>query len=213
MDEVRDFCIRVLGPGAAADAASREALEHDAGDRAGLLAAAARACRDRADQPREAQPEPSGALTLSSAVALEMAGAAAALPERQREALALRESLGLSHAALAAVMGIEPAAVAPLMARARLQLRSQRRGGSAETSDQRCEERDRALRLLALRQDSELVGSEDDAWLHGHLGGCANCKRAHAAMLEASACYRAWRIPNAPSDAPSDATVTERSVR
>jgi DNA-directed RNA polymerase specialized sigma24 family protein len=213
VDEVRDFCIRVLGPGAAADAASREALGHDAGDRAWLLAGAARACRDRADQPCEAQPEPSGALSLTTAVAMEMASAAAELPERQREALALRESLGLSHAEVATVMGIEPAAVAPLLARARLQLRAQRRGGPAETTDQRCEERDRALRLLALRQDSEPVGSDDDGWLHVHLGRCGNCKRAHAAMLEASACYRAWRIASPAGNAASDDAVTEHAVR
>ncbi len=129
-----------------------------------------------------------------------MARAASSLPERHREALALRDSLRLSHAAIARAMGIEPAAVAPLLARARLQLRAERRGSAIDAGGQPCSERDRAWRLLALRQDSEPLGADDDAWLHAHLDSCAGCRRAHAAMLEASACYRAWRLTGSGTD-------------
>ena len=53
-------------------------------------------------------------------------------------------------------------------------------------------ERDRTLRLLASRQDSEPVSEADHEWLLAHLAGCPSCDMAHAAMLEASVCYRAW---------------------
>lgn len=192
MDEVLDFCIRVLGPGTAAEQAAQEARRPDAGGRVELLSAAARACRSHVEDSREPNREPGQATTLASAVAHELASATSRLPERQREALALRDSLRISHAQIAVVMGIEAAAVAPLLARARLDLRAQRRGGSSEGPG--CEERDRALRLLALRQDSEPLSDEDDAWLYRHLGTCADCRRAHAAMLEASACFRAWQL-------------------
>jgi hypothetical protein len=114
------------------------------------------------------------------------------LPQRQREALALREQLGLSHAQVAAAIGIEPAAVAPLLARARLRLRSELRGGAPPVSD--CAERDRALRTIALRQDGEDFLPADEDWLLDHLGHCSGCAQTHSAMLEASACYRAWRV-------------------
>ena len=199
MDEVLDFCVRVLGPGGAAVDAASEARAADGADRAQQLAAAARACRARAEhvEPPDDAPAPAG---LAGAVAVEMARAASSLPERHREALALRDSLRLSHAEIARVMGIEPAAVAPLLARARLQLRAERRGSAIDAGGQPCSERDRAWRLLALRQDSEPFGADDDAWLHAHLDSCAGCRRAHAAMLEASACYRAWRLTGSGTD-------------
>src|SRR5947209_8429582 len=84
-------------------------------------------CRDRPDPPPPARPAPGAAGDLAGNVAAEMAYANARLPERQREALALRELLRLSYADIAIVMGIEAAAVAPLLARARLRLRAERR--------------------------------------------------------------------------------------
>jgi hypothetical protein len=143
-----------------------------------------------------------------------MAAATAGLPERHREALALRESLRLSHDQLAKVMGIDPAAVAPLLARARLALREQRRGVPSGSGT--CGDRDRALRSLARRQDSEPLTGDDDEWLLAHLGTCEECNRAHAAMIEASACYRAWSPPGrgrggAPSSA-ADPAVPASSV-
>jgi DNA-directed RNA polymerase specialized sigma24 family protein len=192
MDEVQEFCVRVLGdPELAAEAAALARSEAGA-DRMRTLAAAARACRELADRAVEPQQQSSAAGEgLSAAVARELAQATAKLPERQREALALRELLGLSHRELAAAMGIEATAVAPLLARARLRLRSERRGTASEPSTE-CESRERALRVLACRQDSEPVSSEDDAWLLEHLASCRSCEMAHAAMLEASVCYRVW---------------------
>jgi hypothetical protein len=88
-------------------------------------------------------------------------------------------------------MRIEATAVAPLLARARLRLRRELRGGPDAASD--CAERDRSQRALAMRQDGELSDEPENAWLLEHLGTCEPCTRAHAAMLEASVCYRGWR--------------------
>jgi len=195
MDEALEFCRRMLGGGplaAEAAAVARGAVD-GRGDRVELLREAARACRERADR---AQPHAaivsSPSSGLAAAVAAEVATAVSALPERQREALILSERLRLSHAQIARVLELEPAAVAPVLARARLRLRAERRGDDAMDTAL-CEDRDRALRLIACRQDSEPLSGEDDDWLFEHLGTCEGCSRAHAAMLEASACYRAAR--------------------
>jgi Sigma-70, region 4/Putative zinc-finger len=198
VDEVRDFCARVLGPGEAALAAADEASRRPAEGRTELLAAAAQACRKRSEQTAVEPSAPDGApdASLASAVARELAVATAKLPERHREVLALRDALGLSHEQIAAVMRIEATAVAPLVARARLQLRAERRGTPVDDPAGTCPERDQALRLLARRQDSEPLDGEEDNWLHAHLDECGSCRRSHAAMLEASACYRAWKPEN-----------------
>jgi hypothetical protein len=197
MDEVQQFCLRVLGvPGPAADAAAR-ARAAGGEDRVAVLAAAARECRGHADQRNGGDPgadgteePPSG---LSAAVARELAASTARLPERQREALALRELVRLSYEQISQVMGIEQAAVGPLLARARLRFRAERRGGGADLQEAGCQERDRALRVLASRQDSEPLSAQDDSWVLAHMAGCRSCDTAHSAMLEASVCYRAWQ--------------------
>jgi DNA-directed RNA polymerase specialized sigma24 family protein len=206
MDEVLELCRRMLGPGAAADEAAEQVRNEAAagGDRIALLTAAARACRSRTSSGQGVSAPDGGgadagvdagadasAESLAAAVARELAAATAALPERQREALALREMLRLSYEQIGTVMEIDAAAVAPLLARARLRLRAERRGGEVVAGPD-CQDRDRALRLLAARQDSEPMSGEDDEWLLAHLAGCASCDMAHAAMLEASVCYRAW---------------------
>jgi hypothetical protein len=196
MDEVREFCNRVLGPGQAADVAYREAQTSGAGGRIELLAAAAEACRRQADGPgRTVAAGRAGDDSLAANVARELRSALRELPERQREVLALRELLRLSHAQIAWVMKVDPAAVAPLVARSRLRLRAERRGLTAERPA--CPERERALRVLVCRHDSEPLGADDDAWVVNHLGACAECGRAHPAMVEASACYRAWPVERA----------------
>jgi predicted DNA-binding protein (UPF0251 family) len=134
--------------------------------------------------------EPHG---LAQAVAVELAVANAKLPQRQREALALRELLGLPHDQIARVIGIDAHAVAPLLARARVRLRTQLRGGLEANLG--CAERERSMQALARRQDSEPIREDDRAWLMDHLRACPACTQAHAAMLEASVCYRAWRAP------------------
>jgi RNA polymerase sigma factor (sigma-70 family) len=192
MDELLELCRRVLGDGERAEEAAAAAAAAPTDDRIELLAAAARACRERAEENGAAAPvavgEPAG---LADAVARELATATARLPERQREVLALRELLRLSYEQIGRVMGIDAAAVAPLLARSRLRLRAERRGSASEAIVG-CADNDRALRVLACRQDSEPLSHEDDEWLLAHLAGCANCDMAHAAMLEASVCYRAW---------------------
>ena len=203
MDEVQELCRRVLGAGVGAGEAAAQTRSEAGSDRIALLAAAARACRERADLQDSAPPADQGdhgRAGLAASVARELAVATARLPERQREALALRERLGLSYEQISQVMGIETAAVAPLLARSRLRFRSERRGTDG-AFDPECAERDRALRLLACRQDSEALSTED-LWLLEHLAGCESCEMAHAAMLEASVCYRAWPAePSAIGDA------------
>jgi Sigma-70, region 4 len=197
VDEVLEFCRRVLGSPELAQAAAAQARANSSDDRLAQLAHASRACRERTDlagEPAVAQPPPGPETTppgLTAAVALELEAANARLPERHREAMVLRELLGLSYDQIASVMGLETAAVAPLLARSRLRLRAELRG-PLPPSAEACEPRDRAIRLLALRQDSMPVSNQDDGWLLEHLGGCEPCERAHAAMLEASVCYRAW---------------------
>jgi hypothetical protein len=200
MDELREFCVRMLGEGEAAQRAAERAHQAGGRDRVSGLTAAVEVCR-RADTGGEPDPPsaPDPDLGLAGAVAGELAATTARLPQRQREALALRERFRLSHGELAAAVGIEPTAVPALLARARLRLRSELRGAPPPAVD--CAERDRALRTIALRQDSEEVPPADDDWLLDHLGHCAGCAQAHAAMLEASACYRAWRVPE-PESAP-----------
>lgn len=202
MDELDEFCARLIGDRTAAAQAARRARQDAGPEPMRQLAAAIRLCRDDAGHGSAAPESPSSRVapgrvpaSLSDAVAAELAIASARLPQRQREALALRELLGLSHAEVAAVIGIEPAAVPPLLARSRLRLRSELRGSTEARSD--CPERERMLRTATLRQDKEPGSEADDDWLLDHLGHCESCARAHAGMLEASACYRGWRAPQA----------------
>jgi RNA polymerase sigma factor (sigma-70 family) len=198
MDELHGFCVRLLGDGEAAQAAERAGRDAADGDRLRGLAAAAAACRSREDARVPTAEDGAETATLAEAVAGELARATAHLPERQREALALRELLGLSHAEVGKVAGLHPTAVAPLLARSRLKLRAALRGEGPGMPP--CDERERALRTIALRQDGEPVSDADEDWLIEHLGHCVGCGRAHSAMLEASACYRAWRSPDSPDE-------------
>lgn len=195
--EVREFCRRVLGDGALAEQAAVTALEGEP-ERITALGRAARACRERAAAARTLPaPAPVADGELGSAVAAELATATRALPDRQREVIALRELLRLSYAQIGLAMGVDATAVAALVARARLGLRAELRGNAAtDLAGSTCEERERALRVLARRQDSEALDADEDGWVLDHLGACAECARAHAAMLEASVCYRAWRRPS-----------------
>jgi hypothetical protein len=194
MDELREFCVRVLGAEDAASVAT-EARSTSAGDPIEQLAAAAAICHARGEPDRAVQDDGSApraeALPLAEAVAREIASATAAMPQRQREALALRELLQLSYQEISRVMRIEATAVPPLLARARLRLRRELRGGQVAAPD--CGQRDRSLRALAMRQDGELSDADENGWLLEHLGTCEPCTAAHAAMLEASVCYRGWR--------------------
>ncbi len=193
MEALPEFCARVLGGGDGAIEAAEEARGRaPGGDRVALLGAAVAACRAREPAQVPAPAQAAEAHGLAQAVAGELAVANARLPQRQREALALRELLGLSHDQIARVIGIDSHAVAPLLARARLRFRALLRGDLAAASS--CDERERSLRTIPRRQDSEPVDEADTTWLMEHLGHCRACNQAHAAMLEASVCYRAWRV-------------------
>ena len=217
MDELHGFCVRMLGHGEAADAAERAGRDAAQGDRLRALAAAAAACREQlpADEAGglhapAATGEPAGdagdGASLAEAVAREVAEATAQLAEGQREGLALRELLGLPYDEIGAVVGLDSSAVGLLLARARLGFRVALRGQGVPMPS--CDERERALRTIAARQDGEPVSDADEDWLIEHLGHCLGCARAHSTMLEASACYRAWRFDEAEAspvgaDAPS----------
>jgi hypothetical protein len=204
---VLELCRRILADETAA-AAAAEAAVSAAGARANrleLLAAVVAQCRARsggdvqpawgghvqpASPPAPAAPE-AEPTTLADAVAAELAAATRALRAGDRELLALRELAGLSHGEIARLTGAGEAAVAQRLARARLALRAALHGGAIQPGG--CEAHDRALGVLARRQDGEAVAGEDEDWILAHMGRCPSCEHTHAAMLEASVCYRAWR--------------------
>lgn len=193
VDELLELCRRVLGSEQLArETAAAVAGQPGARARPVRLAAALDACRrlPDPDRGRDADGGAAAGAPLAQAVSAEIARANALLEAPEREALALAELLGLSHAQIARVMGIKRGAVAPLLARARLALHAQLRGRAQLTGA--CAERAHALALLARRQDAERLSADEEAWLFDHLRSCDLCERSHAAMLEASACYGAW---------------------
>ena len=114
------------------------------------------------------------------------------LPERQREVLALRELEELSYDEIAGLMDMNRNSVAQLISRARINLRDELRGtalASVAASSPDCE---RALPLIAMRQDRQLEDPDDRAWLAEHLGACETCRVAAEAVQEAGISYRGW---------------------
>ncbi len=210
MDDLGRYCVRMLGDTSAARSAGEAARTGDDGDRSAMLRAAVASVRQGSEPASEPAPNapaatdpgdeerPTDSAALPEAIARELAAAASGLPLAEREALALRELLGLDYDALAAATDVPPEAVPLLLAQARLDLRTRLRG--AGVAQPECDERERALRTIARRQDGEEVAAADDDWLIEHLGHCRGCRQAHAAMLEASACYRAWAAPDMPAD-------------
>lgn len=121
------------------------------------------------------------------------------LPERQREALALRELEGLSYAEIASMMDVSQKAVAQLLARARINLRDEMRG-TALASVSPSADCERALSLIASREDEQLEPASAEAtWLDDHLAGCDRCRLGVEALQEAAASYRAWAPLAAPA--------------
>jgi len=115
------------------------------------------------------------------------------LPERQREALALRELEELSYDQIAAIMEMNRNSVAQLISRARINLRDELRGTSLASIAATSPDCERALPLLAIRDDGQLdADSGDSGWLDAHLAACDTCGLALEAMQEAGASYRAW---------------------
>jgi hypothetical protein len=187
--ELRELARRIAGPGPPAAQAVRAALEEPLASRLEAIARTAMESRRRAGGPVSALPV--RGRSLSAAVAAELEVANATLPQPQREALALRELPRLSYRQIGQVLGMEGPAVALLLARARLALREALRGPYPHEVAA-CSERDRALRILAARQDSEPLDGVDDVWIFTHMAQCPGCERAHLMMLEASFRYRAW---------------------
>lgn len=113
------------------------------------------------------------------------------LPERQREALELRDRDGRSYEEIAASLEIGLGAVAQLIAHARINLYDELRGTALASvaPSPKCE---RALPLIAMREDGLLEPASSDAdWLDAHLAGCERCTLAVEQMGEAEAAYRA----------------------
>jgi len=132
------------------------------------------------------------------------------LPPRQREALALRELEELSYDEIAEIMGMNRNSVAQLLSRARIGLRDglwRTALGSIASASPDCE---RALPLLALRQDGALGANAD--WLARHLSACAICPARVAAMEEAGVAYRLW-LPVVPALWLRDAAIAHAAER
>lgn len=130
---------------------------------------------------------------LQEARTEEIRTANAMLPERQREALALKELEELSYDEIAEIMDMNRNSVAQLISRARINLRDALRGtalASIAASSPDCE---RALPLIAARQDRQLDPYSDEGeWLGDHLLSCDTCRLGLEAMEEAGLSYRAW---------------------
>ena len=128
------------------------------------------------------------------------------LPERQRAALELREGKGLSYEQIAAELGTSAGSVAQLLERARINLYDELRGTALASVAAPSPECERALPLIAARQDRELAPSSGDAaWLDGHLAGCERCRLGEEQMRDAAALYR--------GDAPAAASSTAAQPR
>jgi len=122
------------------------------------------------------------------------------LPARQREALTLREREGLSYDEIAATMEVNRNTVAQLISRGRINLLDELRGTALASGASPTPECERALPLIAMRDDGQLeAASGDAAWLDDHLAGCERCRLEVEAMREASAAYRT----SAPIESPA----------
>lgn len=154
-----------------------------------LFTATRHACHDLMELRRPAQPgEP-----MPTTVHEDIRDANMRLPEHQREALALRELEQLPYGEIAAILETSPDSVAKLISRARINLSDDLHGTSLAAVAAPSAGCERALPLIAAREDGQLeAGSEDDARLEAHLAGCERCRLAVEAMREAGASYRAW---------------------
>jgi len=186
VDELHRLCERLVGAGPAAAEAADEARARGGPERLGMLRAALASCQARAGVGGAGEP----AAGIAGAVAGELRNALSRLAFQERALLALRDIAGLSHEEIGALLGLDAAGTALALGRARVSLRAALRGEPPEGG--RCGDRERALSAIERRCDGvQLDGPEDD-WLLEHLAACAECARAHAAVLEAAACHGAW---------------------
>ncbi len=158
-----------------------------------LLIATRKACHDLATRRR--QPPPA-----ASESPREIAAASMRLPIRQREALALRELGRLSYGEIATILETGHNAVAQLISRARINLSDELRGTVLASIAAPSPECERALPLIAMRNDGQLEADSPDAvWLDGHLNACERCRLGIGAMREAAASYASWAPIAAPA--------------
>jgi RNA polymerase sigma factor (sigma-70 family) len=199
-DPIHEFCVRMLGPGADAADATQETFLNVLARlvsggrpirdvRAYLFTSARHACARVAERRRRLSPVESvpespapGAETvaLRHETQADVRAANATLPDRQREVLALRELGGLSYRQIGGVMELDENAAAQLAWRARAGLRSALRRGAVAGVTARTKDCERALTLLALREDRTLP-REDETWLEAHLEDCDRCRVARSA--------------------------------
>lgn len=167
----------------------RQVPDRDAPFGPELLAATHDVCHDlvggrQSDQPSEGGPEGREE---------EVRAASLRLPERQREALALRGLGQLSYGEIAATMELSDHSVAQLISRARINLYDELRGTVLASVAPPTPECERAMPLIAARDDGQLEASSDDAaWLDGHLAECDRCRLAAEQMQEARDSYAGW---------------------
>jgi Sigma-70, region 4 len=134
----------------------------------------------------------------------EVRAASARLPERQREALELRDREQRSYEEIAAVLEMSVGAVAQLISRARINLYDELRG-TALASVPPSPDCARALSLIAAREDGQLDGHpEEVSWLDAHLADCDRCRLGAEQTREADAVYRSSAPPGVLADSRSD---------
>jgi hypothetical protein len=134
----------------------------------------------------------------------EVRAASARLPERQREALELRDREQRSYEEIAATLEMSVGAVAQLISRARINLYDELRG-TALASVPPSPDCARALSLIAAREDGQLDGHpEDVTWLDAHLADCDRCRLGAEQTREADAVYRSSAPVGVLADSRSD---------
>jgi hypothetical protein len=191
LDDVFNFCLRVLGSRDAAATATRAAfLEAPAEPRTTLLAAA------RQESVKLIESAGEDVAAVSSPLPVREANAR--LDARFREVLALRELVGCSYEEIEVVVGADRETVAGLLWRARLELRDELKGTGLASIAPVADSCRRSLALIAMDWDDELQDVEERDWLQRHLRTCGKCRLSQEAAREASATYRAWLPAAAP---------------
>jgi hypothetical protein len=192
-EDVFNYCLRTVGSREPAAVATQRAflgmLRQPQGDDVSvrLLVAA-----------RDAAAAPIGHAGPAPAVAVEDANRR--LAPAHREVLALRDLVGCSYEAIAAVVGSDREGVAELLWRARLELRDRLAGSDLMSIAAVAEPCRRALPLIAIRLDGELEDAGERRRLQAHLRSCGNCRVSQDAMREAATAYRAWPPEQAPAE-------------
>lgn len=204
-----NLAYRITGSKATAATAVREAFldtmrrlshppDHELPFGSALLIATRHACFELTDgRPGRSLPGPAIAAAVDPEALAgaedEVRAASLRLPERQREVLALRELGGLSYEEIALIVETSRGSVAQLISRARINLSDELHGTVLAAIAAPSTECERALPLIASREDGQLeAGSRDAAWLDSHLSSCERCRLGVEAMQEASASYGSW---------------------